>query len=94
MPEGPVTAVTDDELREVVSNYWVIDEITPAHIHGHPPPENLPFRFAGLRDEPSGRKSVPTWLLSAHFVLIGHTPGAMATDRCWVNSDYFVRGSV
>ncbi len=27
MPDGPANPVTDDELRDVVSQYWVIDEI-------------------------------------------------------------------
>ena len=66
VPEGPIAAVTADELREVVSKYWVIDEIGPARIHGNVP-ANLPFRFVGLRDEPGGRKSIPAWLLSAHL---------------------------
>src|SRR6201995_6169296 len=35
MPEGPVNAVTEDELRQVVSKYWVIDEIRPARIHAN-----------------------------------------------------------
>ena len=65
---GP-SPVTADELRDVVSKYWVIDEIKPARIHGNLPPslENLPFRIEGIRDEPNGRKSVPAWLLSAHL---------------------------
>ena len=67
MPDGPGTAVTAEELHEVVSKFWLIDEIRPARIHGNPPPQNLPFRFAELRDEPNGRKSVPAWLLSAHL---------------------------
>ena len=29
----PVNAVTEDELRDVVSKYWEIDEIRPARIH-------------------------------------------------------------
>ena len=43
MPEGPANPVTADELREVVSKYWVIDEIKPARIHA-----NLPEGFAAL----------------------------------------------
>ena len=67
MPEGPADAVTADELREVVSKYWVIDQIKPARIYG-----NVPEGFAGLpgaefRDEPNGRKSIAGWLLSAHL---------------------------
>lgn len=69
MPEGPANPVTADELREVVSKYWVIDEIKPARIHANLPEgfAALPFSFGDLRDEPNGRKSVPAWLLTAHL---------------------------
>lgn len=69
MPEGPANPVTADELREVVSKYWVIDEIKPARIHANLPERfaALPFPFGDLRDEPNGRKSVPAWLLTAHL---------------------------
>jgi SAM-dependent methyltransferase len=76
LPDMPVpgpSPVTADELREVVSKYWVIDEIRPARIHANLPagdfelPGNRPFRFVGIRDEPNGRKSVAAWLLSAHL---------------------------
>ena len=67
LPDGPAQAVTADELREVVSKYWVIDDIKQARIHGNLP-ENVPFfPVVGLRDEPKGRKSVAAWLLSAHL---------------------------
>lgn len=70
VPEGPIQAVTEQELRDVVGRYWVIDEIRPARIHA-----NLPDHFAdfqngvvdGMRDEGDGRKSVGAWLLSAHL---------------------------
>lgn len=68
--DGPVNAVTEDELREVVSKYWVIDEIRPARIHANVPEGLLDgFQaFAGeVRDEGNGRKSVGAWLLSAHL---------------------------
>ncbi|GFG98671.1 class I SAM-dependent methyltransferase [Mycobacterium timonense] len=68
--EGPVNAVTEDELREVVSKYWVVDEIRPARIHANVPEGFLEgFQaFAGdIRDEGNGRKSVGAWLLSAHL---------------------------
>jgi 2-heptyl-1-hydroxyquinolin-4(1H)-one methyltransferase len=68
MPEGPANPVTEDELREVVSRYWVIDEIRPARIHGNFANSDSPeFPFADIRDEFNGRKSVPAWLLSAHL---------------------------
>lgn len=68
--DGPVNAVTEDELRAVVSKYWVIDEIRPARIHANVP-ENFLEHFKGfaggnVRDEAKGRKSVGAWLLSAH----------------------------
>jgi SAM-dependent methyltransferase len=68
MPESPANAVTEDELREAVSKYWVIDDIKPARIYGNPPPEG----FEGMpgtqfRDEPNGRQSIAAWLLSAHL---------------------------
>ena len=67
LPDGPAQAVTADELRDIVSKYWVIDEIKPARIHGYIP-ANFPFFPAvGLRDEPKGRKSVAAWLLCAHL---------------------------
>ena len=68
MPHGPANAVTDGELRDVVSRYWVIDEIRPARIHATFPDEvGADFPFVDLRDEGNGRKSVPAWLLSAHL---------------------------
>ncbi|WP_197502739.1 MULTISPECIES: class I SAM-dependent methyltransferase [unclassified Mycobacterium] len=68
---GPVNAVTEDELREVVSRYWVVDEIRPARIHANVPDSFLArfegFADADVRDEGNGRKSVGAWLLSAHL---------------------------
>src|ERR1700757_262369 len=37
MPEGPANPVTEDELRQIVSEYWTIDEIRPARIHAKIP---------------------------------------------------------
>jgi SAM-dependent methyltransferase len=70
LPEGPINAVTEDELRDVVSKYWTIDEIRPARIHANFPeqlPVGLPAPFGDVRDEPNGRKSVQAWLLTAHL---------------------------
>src|SRR5574340_859264 len=69
VPEGPPYAVTADELREITSKYWDIDDIRPARIHA-----NIPAGLANIpgapqmkfEDEPNGRKSVAAWLLSAH----------------------------
>jgi hypothetical protein len=63
--------VTEAELREVVSKYWVIDDVRPARIHANVP-ENFAEQFEGfagadIRDEAKGRKSVAAWLLSAHL---------------------------
>jgi 2-heptyl-1-hydroxyquinolin-4(1H)-one methyltransferase len=64
---GPAHPVTEDELRDVVSKYWIVDEIRPARLHG-----NLPEGFEGfpgveLRDSPKGRKSIAGLLLLAHL---------------------------
>src|SRR6267142_6147960 len=69
LPNGPANPVTEDELRDVVAKYWVIDEIRPARIHANLPDalDGSPMPFGDLRDEPNGRKSVPAWLLSAHL---------------------------
>jgi len=67
---GPAHPVTADELGEVVSKYWVIDEIRSARIHANVPDNApMPGNFAGrdLRDEGAGRKSMPACLLSAHL---------------------------
>jgi SAM-dependent methyltransferase len=68
MPDGPPNPVTKEELGDVVSRYWVIDEIRPARIHADFP-DGAPAEFPvlELRDEGNGRKSVPAWLLSAHL---------------------------
>ena len=66
IPQGPPFAVTADELRDVVSKYWVIDEIVPARIHAMFPPEFADFGGLPLREEAGGRKSAAAWLLSAH----------------------------
>ncbi|KUH84808.1 class I SAM-dependent methyltransferase [Mycobacterium sp. IS-1556] len=69
LPDGiPAYAVTEDELREIVARYWVIDDIKPARIHAVFPEgiENL-FPMRDLRDEPNGRKSLPALLLTAHL---------------------------
>lgn len=70
-PESPVNAVTEEELREVVGEYWEIDEIRPARIHAYVPEQAVAvlqaFAGADVRDEAGGRKSVGAWLLSAHL---------------------------
>jgi 2-heptyl-1-hydroxyquinolin-4(1H)-one methyltransferase len=68
MPDSPANPVTEDELRDVVSQYWVVDEIRPARIHANFPDGDHPeLPFVDVRDDGNGRKSVPAWLLSAHL---------------------------
>lgn len=71
LPVGnPANPVTEQELRDVVSKYWVIDEIRPARIHanvGENAAHFKEFAGAGAADEGNGRMSVPAWLLSAHL---------------------------
>lgn len=68
MPDSPANPVTEDELRDVVSKYWTIDDIRPARIHGvFPEGFEQFFPVTDVRDEPKGRKSVPAWLLTAHL---------------------------
>ncbi|OBB83032.1 class I SAM-dependent methyltransferase [Mycolicibacterium peregrinum] len=67
---GPANPVSEDELREVVGKYWVIDDVRPARIHAHVPAEFANFAdFArtDLRDEGKDRKSMAAWLLQAHL---------------------------
>ena len=68
MPDGPANPVTEDELRDVVSKYWTIDEIRPARIHGVLP-EDFEELLPGHRRprRAKGRKSVPAFLLTAHL---------------------------
>ena len=65
-PEGPVNAVTAEELRDAVSDYWVVDEIRPARIYAQLPDNAPEMPFVGVRDEDNGLKSVSAWLLIAH----------------------------
>ncbi|MDT5012677.1 MAG: 2-heptyl-hydroxyquinolin-4(1H)-one methyltransferase [Mycobacterium sp.] len=67
MPNGPANPVTEDELRDVVSKYWTVDDIRPARIHANVPDEFGAIVGLELRDEPNGRKSMSGWLLSAHL---------------------------
>jgi len=67
VPEGPINAVTADELREVVSRYWVVDEIRPARLYANLPEGAFALPLTDVRDEPNGLKSVGGWLLTAHL---------------------------
>jgi hypothetical protein len=72
---GPAHPVTDNELRDVVAPYWVVDDIRHARIHGNLPPDFEGFPGIELRDEPKGRKSIAAWLLSAHLEVTGRRFG-------------------
>lgn len=68
MPAGPPNAVTRDELRDVVSKYWVIDEIKPARLYANAGGADLgALMGAEVRPESNGRVSIAGWLLSAHL---------------------------
>src|SRR6516164_1786986 len=67
VPEGPINAVSADELREVVSGYWVVDDIRPARLYANLPGGSFELPLVDVRDEPNGLKSVGGWLLSAHL---------------------------
>lgn len=71
MPESvPMNAVTEDELRGVVSKYWVIDDVRQARIHAtaaQNPAAASDFGGMDVRDEGNGRISMGAWLLTAHL---------------------------
>lgn len=67
VPDAPVNAVTEDELREAVAKHWVIDEIRPARIYTKLPAGSPGMQDFDVRDEPDGRRSVGAWLLPAHL---------------------------
>ena len=68
VPEGPINAVTADELREVVSKYWVVDEIRPARLHAKAPKDFFGMNnVADVREESNGLVSIGGWLLSAYL---------------------------
>ncbi len=65
--EGPINAVTEDELRDVVSKYWVIDEIRPARLYAKAPKDSFGMPGMQVREELNGLVSIGGWLLSAHL---------------------------
>jgi SAM-dependent methyltransferase len=64
MTPGP-NEVSELELREAVSPYWVIDDIRPALIHSNVPKTSGPPPPLDLLDE-TGRLRLQAFLLSAH----------------------------
>ena len=79
MPEdGPVNPVTEEELRDVVSQV-LGDRRDPARPHPRQRRRRTSRAFKGfagadIRDEAKGRKSVAAWLLSAHLGLTRQPP--------------------
>jgi 2-heptyl-1-hydroxyquinolin-4(1H)-one methyltransferase len=65
--EGPINAVTSDELRDAVSKYWVVDEIKPARLYAKAPKDFFGLPGMQVREETDGLVSVGGWLLSAHL---------------------------
>jgi 2-heptyl-1-hydroxyquinolin-4(1H)-one methyltransferase len=65
--QGPINAVTSDELRDAVSKYWVVDEIRPARLYAKVPKDFFAQTGAQARDEADGFVSIGAWLLSAHL---------------------------
>ena len=65
--QGPINAVTSDELRDAVSKYWVVNEIRPARLYAKVPKDFFAQPGAQARDEADGFVSVGAWLLSAHL---------------------------
>ena len=59
-PNGPANPVTEDELRDVVSKYWTIDEIRPARIHANVPDDfdSSTSRLRGRRPRRAQRPQV------------------------------------
>ena len=55
LPNGPANPVTEDELRDVVSKYWMIDEIRPARIHANLPEQRRARGFADAVRRPARR---------------------------------------
>ena len=65
MEQGPNT-VDEDELRDVVSKYWEIDEIRPAFIHANIPHiPDAPFTMPDFAKDDKGRSKLPAFLLTA-----------------------------
>ncbi|MUM18102.1 class I SAM-dependent methyltransferase [Mycobacterium sp. CBMA271] len=65
-PAGIAHPVTADELRDVVSRFWTVDEIRPARMYANSLPR-LEDVDIEIRPEPDGRISMRAWLLTAHL---------------------------
>jgi SAM-dependent methyltransferase len=65
-------AVTEDQLRDTVSDYWVVDDIAPAFMYGLLPdlsalPPILAEHLQALEQDAKGRIKTPAWRLTAHL---------------------------
>ncbi|MGX9788538.1 class I SAM-dependent methyltransferase [Mycobacterium sp. MMS18-G62] len=59
--------VDEDELRDVVSKYWEIDEIRPAFIHANVIQiPDAPFEMPPHERDEKDRMKMPAYLLTAH----------------------------
>ncbi|ETW25020.1 class I SAM-dependent methyltransferase [Mycobacterium gastri] len=70
-PAVPPNVVTEQELREAVSEYWKVDKIRPAFIHAHPVLAKALSQIPGvLMDDyevdEKNRLKLPAFLLTAH----------------------------
>jgi SAM-dependent methyltransferase len=65
--EGPINAVTSDELHDAVAKYWVVDEIRPGRLYAKAPKDFFGMPGMEVREESDGFLSVGGWLLSAHL---------------------------
>lgn len=65
--DGP-HPVSEPELREIVSKYWTVDDISPARLYanGDGFQDGGAQRFAEFREESNGWVSMAGWLLQAH----------------------------
>ena len=63
---GP-RGVIEDEFREVVSEFWVVDEVKPAYLYGNVAALPVPTDVSGLdRFVDGDHLKMPGFLLSAH----------------------------
>ncbi|MEU5844570.1 class I SAM-dependent methyltransferase [Rhodococcus sp. NPDC047139] len=60
--QGP-NPVTDEELRETVAEFWVVDDVRPAFVHALLGEQD----GANWERDDKGRSMLPAWLLSAHL---------------------------
>ena len=63
--DGRPNAVSEEELRTAVSEYFTVDEVRPAWIHANVPAGGPMADMVVERDD-SGRTLMPAFLLTAH----------------------------